>query len=67
MGSGSRPVMARRTGAINLLKVKVADVGNPGRMAAGVPASIARQRGFPGFSATPCTKIPGLLYFSKTL
>ena len=64
--SGDRPAMVRRIGAINLLKVNVADVGNPGKIAAGVPSSIARQSGFPGLSATPCTKIPGLLYFSKT-
>ena len=33
--------------------VKIADVGNPGRMTTGLRPVAARQIGFPGFSATP--------------
>ena len=51
---------------MNLWKVNVDDVGNPGRRAAGVSLSTARQSGFPGLSETPCTRTPNLHNFSKT-
>ena len=58
--SGGRPARARITGATKAWKVKIAEVGNPGSTAIGLPSATARQSGLPGFSATPCTRMPGL-------
>src|SRR5271166_6195397 len=57
--SGPRPAIWKRTGATNSWKVKIAEVGNPGRMATGVDPAAPRQIGLPGLSATPCTTMPG--------
>ena len=51
--SGGKPTTARSTGAMKRVKVKLAEVGNPGKIAAGVPSNTARQSGLPGLSATP--------------
>ncbi len=59
--SDGRPAKARITGATNSWKVKIAEVGNPGRTTIGLPPVTARQTGLPGFSATPCTTMPGSL------
>ena len=37
----------------------MAEVGNPGSTATGLPSTTARQSGFPGLSATPWTRMPG--------
>src|SRR5215470_13779034 len=57
--SRGTPAYARITGATNSWNVKIADVGNPGRMTTGLPAVTARQIGLPGFNATPCAMTPG--------
>ena len=51
--SGGRPARARITGATKAWKVKIAEVGNPGSTASGLPSTTARQSGLPGLSATP--------------
>ena len=62
--SGGRPASARITGATKAWKVKIAEVGNPGSTAMGLPSATARQSGLPGFSATPCTTMPGAPSFA---
>ena len=57
--SGGSPARARITGATKAWKVKIAEVGNPGSTASGLPSITARQSGLPGLSATPCTRMPG--------
>jgi hypothetical protein len=57
--SAGRPASARTTGATNSWKVKIAEVGNPGRMTTGLPAVTARHTGLPGLMATPWTTTPG--------
>ena len=47
------------TGATNSWNVKIADVGNPGRMTTGLRCVTARQIGLPGLSATPWATMPG--------
>ena len=39
--------------------MKIAEVGNPGSTASGLPSTTARQSGLPGLSATPWTMTPG--------
>ena len=58
--SAGRPAKARITGARNSWNVKIAEVGNPGRMTTGLPSVTARQMGLPGLSATPWATTPGL-------
>ena len=58
--SGGKPARARITGATKAWKVKIAEVGKPGSTATGLPSATARHSGLPGFSATPCTRMPGL-------
>ncbi len=58
--SGGSPARARITGATKAWKVKIAEVGKPGSTTTGLPSITARQSGLPGFSATPCTSMPGL-------
>ncbi len=55
--SGGRPARARITGATNAWKVKIAEVGKPGRTTIGLSCATPRQSGLPGLSATPCTTI----------
>ena len=57
--SAGRPAYARITGARNSWNVKIADVGNPGRMTTGLRRVTARQIGLPGLSATPWATTPG--------
>ena len=64
--SAGSPARARITGATKAWKVKIADVGKPGSTATGLPSATARQSGLPGFSATPCTRIPGWPSFETT-
>ena len=52
--------MLRSTGATMSWKVNIADVGKPGSTTTGLPSHTARHSGLPGFSATPCTMMPGL-------
>src|SRR3712207_5694675 len=59
--SGLRPPRRRTQGATNSWNVKIAEVGNPGRIATGVGPTAPRQIGLPGFSATPWTTTPGAL------
>ena len=56
--SAPLPPSSRSTGATNSWKVKIAEVGKPGRITTGLRPAAARQIGFPGFSATPCTTAP---------
>ena len=51
--SGGIPAKTLKIGETNLLKVNVADVGNPGKIAIGVPSMKARHKGLPGFNDTP--------------
>jgi hypothetical protein len=51
--SAGNPAKARITGATNSWKVKIAEVGNPGRITIGLPPVTARHSGLPGFNATP--------------
>ncbi len=51
--------MARIKGATNSWKVKIAEVGKPGRTTTGRPSVTATHKGLPGLSATPWTMIPG--------
>ena len=57
--SAGSPAKARITGATNSWKVKIAEVGNPGRITIGLPPVTARHSGLPGFNATPWTTMPG--------
>jgi len=41
------------TGATKAWKVKIAEVGNPGNTAIGLPPTAARHNGLPGLRATP--------------
>ena len=56
---GGKAARARITGATNSWKVKIAEVGNPGSTAIGLPSTTARHSGLPGLSATPWTSTPG--------
>ena len=43
-----------------IVKVNIAEVGNPGSTISGLSPIAASNSGLPGFSATPCTRMPGL-------
>ena len=54
---GTRSPASRRiTGATNSWNVKIAEVGNPGRIATGTEPTAPRQIGLPGLRATPWTR-----------
>ena len=65
--SSFSPHIERMTGFTNRLNMTIHDVGKPGRTTTGFFLCAPSTTGFPGFTATPCTSIPGVSILSMTL